>query len=194
VLVKDYMDLRRHDFGPYRGWVHSRSNVATVIGLKALYYVWTFIIPFVVLGIPWWQLLIGWVVMHLTAGLILGTVFPLAHVVEGPSFPVPDANGKMSDAWIAHELATTANFANGSRLLTWYVGGLNYQIEHHLFPRICSVHYPAISRIVRGVVERHALPYHYNSTFLRAIRSHYRMLKKLGRPETERSPQTALAL
>ena len=167
-------------------WSLVVSIVVTVlVSLKAAYYGWSFIIPFFVLGIPWWQFLIGYVAMHLTAGLILGSVFPLAHVVEGPSFPVPDARGTMSDAWIAHELATTADFFGGNRLFTWCIGSLNYQIEHHLFPRICSVHLPAIREIVRDAARRHGLPYHYNPTFFAALRSHWRMLKKLGRPEPE---------
>jgi linoleoyl-CoA desaturase len=183
VLVKDYKDIFQRDFGPYRNHVHPRSDLAVMLAFKAVYYGWTFFIPLFLLPIPWWQVLIGYVAMNLTAGLILGIVFPLAHVVEGPSYPVPDAAGVMSDAWIAHELATTANFANGQRLLTWYIGSLNHQIEHHLFPRVCSVHYPAISKIVRDVVQRHALPYHHNATFFAAVRSHYRALRKLGRPE-----------
>ena len=68
-----------------------------------------------------------------------------------------------------------------NRLLSWYVGGLNYQIEHHLFPKVCSVHYPAISRVVRLAAAAHGVPYHEQPTLLRAIRSHYRMLKHFGR-------------
>jgi linoleoyl-CoA desaturase len=181
VLVKDYTELLSSLRGPQRAHVQ-RSDVAVLLGFKALHYGWSFVIPFFVLEIPWWQFLIGYAAMHMTAGLILGTVFPLAHVVEGPTFPVPDASGTMGDAWIAHELATTADFSNGSRLLTWCIGSLNYQIEHHLFPRICSVHYPAIREIVRDVARRHGLPYHYNPTFVAALRSHWRMLRKLGRP------------
>jgi linoleoyl-CoA desaturase len=183
ALVKDYQELLAGGRGPDGRRLHRRSDVAVLLGFKAVHYGWTFVIPFFVLGVPWWQFLIGFVAMHLTAGLILGTVFPLAHVVEGPSFPTPDAAGTMNDAWIAHELATTADFSNGSRLLTWYIGSLNYQIEHHLFPRICSVHFPAIRGIVRDVVRRHGLPYHYNPTFFGALRSHLRTLRKLGRPE-----------
>lgn len=185
AFLKDYQDLSHHDFGPYRDKTHPRSAVVTMLSLKVFHYAWTFLIPLFVLGVAWWQLLIGYLAMHLTAGLILGTVFPLAHIVEGPTFPVPRADGTMSDAWIAHELATTANFAHGNRLLTWYIGSLNYQIEHHLFTRVCSVHFPRVSGIVREVARNHGLPYHYNSTFFAAVRSHYRLLKKFGRPEAE---------
>ena len=83
---------------------------------------------------------------------------------------------------MVHQMETTSNFAQSNRLLSWYVGGLNYQVEHHLFPKVCSVHYPALSRIVREVAEKHNVPYHHHETLLEAIRSHFRMLKRLGNP------------
>jgi len=194
AFLKDYQDLSHHNFGPYRNHVHRKGVVVTMFGFKAIHYAWTLFIPLFILGIPWWQVLIGYLAMHLTAGLILGTVFPLAHVVEGPTFPVPPANGAMNDAWIAHELSTTANFAHKNRLLTWYIGSLNYQIEHHLFTRVCSVHFPDLSGIVRDIARSHGLPYHYNSTFFAAVRSHYRMLKRFGRPQGEDRTESSAGL
>ncbi len=139
------------------------------------------VIPAIVLHkLPWWQFIIGFLTVHLTAGIILGVIFQLAHVVEGTDYPLPDAEGSMENTWLLHEMITTANFAPRNRLLGWYVGGLNYQIEHHLFPKICSIHYPAISRIVRATAEEHGVPYNEQPTLRHAIRSHYRMLKKLG--------------
>jgi linoleoyl-CoA desaturase len=86
----------------------------------------------------------------------------------------------MEHTWLVHQMMTTSNFAPRNRLLSWYVGGLTYQIEHHLFPKVCSVHYPAIGRIVRQAAYAHGVPYHEQPTLLRAIRSHYRMLKQFG--------------
>ena len=83
---------------------------------------------------------------------------------------------------MVHQLETTSNFANGNRLLTWYVGGLNHQIEHHLFPKICSVHYPALGPIVREAAEKTGIPYHHHRTLREAIGSHWRTLKRLGTP------------
>ena len=81
---------------------------------------------------------------------------------------------------MVHQMETTSNFANGNRLLTWYVGGLNHQIEHHLFPKICSVHYPAIGLIVREVAEKTSVPYLHHRTLMEAIGSHWRTLKQLS--------------
>jgi linoleoyl-CoA desaturase len=118
--------------------------------------------------------------MHLTAGLILGVVFQLAHVVEGPDQVNLKPDGSVEAAWMVHQFSTTANFATGNALLTQYVGGLNYQVEHHLFPRVCSIHYPAITGIVREVTTKYGVPYYLQPTLWSAVRSHYRTLKRLG--------------
>lgn len=193
VFLKDYQYFIRRDLGPLKGRQHSLSQVLTLIGTKLSYYGYTILIPLLVVDVPWWQFLIGFVAMHLTAGLALGIVFQLAHVVEETEHPVPAADGSMENAWMVHQMETTSNFANRNRLLTWYVGGLNHQVEHHLFPKICSVHYPALSRIVRWAAEKHGIPYHHHETFRGAVASHLRTLKRLGRtpPRLEEAPTQA---
>src|SRR5690606_27877679 len=120
-------------------------EIATLIIGKLVCYGWTIVVPLLVLDVTWWQFVIGFTALHLTAGTIMGVIFQLAHVVEGNEYPVPGDGGQMENAWLIHEMETTANFAPRNRLLSWYVGGLNYQIEHHLFPQVCSVHYRGIS-------------------------------------------------
>lgn len=182
VFVKDYQQFLKKDLGPYTDKKHPRSEVASLIVTKLFCYFYTLVLPLLVLDLAWWQVLIGFLAMHLTAGTILGVIFQLAHVVEGPEYPAPDAQGMMEHAWLIHEMHTTANFAASNKVLSWYIGGLNYQIEHHLFPQVCSIHYPAISRLVRASAEAHGVPYHYNPTLRAAIRSHFNMLRQLGRP------------
>ena len=180
VFVKDYKYFLQRDLGPYKNKRHPRSEIVTLIATKLLYYGWALALPLWLLPIPWWQVLIGFLVLHLTAGLILGIVFQLAHVVEGTDYPAPDGAGVMEHAWLVHEMATTSNFGRRNRLLCWYVGGLNFQVEHHLFPRTCSVHYPAISPIVEELAREYGVPYNAQPTLRAAIASHYRMLRKLG--------------
>jgi linoleoyl-CoA desaturase len=180
VFVKDYKQLLQRDLGPYRNKRHPGRQVATLLAAKAFYYTWSIVLPLLVLHIAWWQFLIGFLALHLTAGLILGVVFQLAHVVEGTDFPIPDADGDMAAAWAVHELLTTSNFATKNRLLTWYVAGLNHQIEHHLFPRVCSVHYPAIRPLVQEAAAAHRLPYHEQPTLSSAVASHLRTLRRFG--------------
>lgn len=184
IFVKDYQQFLKKDIGPYKDKKHPPAEIAQLIGMKLFCYAYTIVIPLLVLDVTWWQFLIGFLAMHLTAGMILGVVFQLAHVVEGPAYPVPDEQGMMEHAWLIHEMHTTADFAQDNRLLSWYIGGLNYQIEHHLFPQVCSIHYPALSRIVREVAEKYDVPYYCHPTLSAAIRSHYNMLKQLGRRPT----------
>ncbi len=180
VFVKDYKYFLQKDLGPYKNKRHPRSEIVTLAATKIVYYTWAVVLPLVLIPLPWWQIGIGFVVMHMTAGVILGVVFQLAHVVEGTDYPAPDPEGLMEHAWLVHEMETTSNFGRDNRLLCWYVGGLNFQVEHHLFPRTCSIHYPAISSIVQEVAEKYDIPYNQHATLRGAIGSHYRQLKRLG--------------
>jgi linoleoyl-CoA desaturase len=130
--------------------------------------------------VPW---VIGFLTMGLVAGLTLSIVFQLAHAVPEASFPMPnEITTKLEDEFALHQLKTTANFAMNSKLIGWFVGGLNYQIEHHLFPKVSHIHYPAISKIVRQVCSEYNIPYLTNSTFGKAIIEHIKFLKNMGKP------------
>ena len=156
------------------------------ISLVKLTYFFVFLaLPVLVTSIPFYQILIGFVLMHLLAGLILSVVFQMAHTVEETEFPMPDDNGSMENSWAIHQLKTTADFSQDNKLLSWYIGGLNFQVEHHLFPRICHVHYPAIAPIIEATAREHGIPYLVNRTFASAFRSHLAMLQKLGRPRLD---------
>lgn len=181
VFGKDYKYFFQKNLGPYEDKKHPVGEWVNLFVTKGLYYTWALIIPIAVLSnVAWWQYLIAFLVMHLVAGFILGVIFQLAHVVEGPEFPAPDEQGRMEDQWLLHEMETTSNFARSNKLLTWYVGGLNYQVEHHLFPKVCSIHYPAISTIVERIAAKHGVPYYQQPTLMAAVRSHQRMLRAFG--------------
>jgi linoleoyl-CoA desaturase len=188
LFVKDFKCFLMRDIGPYKNKKHPRSEVVHLIWTKLFVVAYMIVVPLIVLDVAWWQFLIGFLAAHLTAGVILGVIFQLAHVVEGPDFPMPDEKGVIENAWIIHEMATTANFAGENRLLSWYIGGLNYQIEHHLFPQVCSIHYPQISQIVRDVAAKYQVPYNYHPTLRAAVGSHLKMLKQLGRPDEKLVP------
>ena len=191
VFVKDYKYLLQKDLGPYQNIKHSKGQIALLLGMKIVYYAYMIVLPLMILNITWWQFAIGFITLHLTAGLILGVVFQLAHVVEGPEHFTNKESDTMEDTWLIHEMKTTANFGRSNKLLCWYVGGLNFQIEHHLFPKTCSIHYPAISSIVKRVANEHNVPYNDQPTFRSAVASHLRMLKELGNPEMELAPAKA---
>jgi linoleoyl-CoA desaturase len=134
----------------------------------------------IVLSVTWWQWLIGFLVMHFVAGFILGIIFQPAHVIDGTEFPLPDGEGKMENSWAIHQLYTTTNFGHRNAILSWYCGGLNFQVEHHLFPNICHVHYRKIASIVRQTAEEFGLPYKSADTFTQALVMHGKLLKDLG--------------
>ncbi|HRN57084.1 MAG TPA: acyl-CoA desaturase [Agriterribacter sp.] len=146
---------------------------------KLLYIAVTIVIPIMVLG--WQPWLLGFLVMHFVLGLTLAVVFQLAHVVEDAEFDVAGIEPKkIENEWAIHQVKTTANFAANNKFLSWLVGGLNFQIEHHLFPRISHVHYPAISKIVQQTCRQFGLQYIYYPSLGAAVASHYRFMKQLG--------------
>ena len=147
---------------------------------KVLYAIFYVIIPVAAVG--WGPWAIGFACMHVTMGLTLALVFQLAHVVEHVEFEAAAGMEAkhIENEWAIHQIKTTANFAPRNRLVNWYVGGLNYQVEHHLFPRISHVHYPAISGIVEKTCREFDLPYHTFPTMSSSLASHFRMMKQLG--------------
>jgi linoleoyl-CoA desaturase len=153
---------------------------AILVGTKIGYVGYIFIIPLVFTPLLWWQVILGVIIMHYIAGFILAAIFQPAHVVEGTEYPLPDDNHMLENTWAVHQLLTTTNFANKSKLFSWYVGGLNFQIEHHLFPNVCHVHYRKLSNIVRQTATEFGLPYKSLPTFYHALRGHARILKQLG--------------
>lgn len=181
VFRKDYVKFFKNQIGHHDTASHPRREYVKLFMSKALYYVFFLILPLLVLSVAWWQVVIGFVLMHLAEGLVLGLVFQLAHAVEGTTFPLPDERGNIQEAWAIHQMYTTANFAPRSTLAAFICGGLNRQIEHHLFPKVCHIHYPAITDIVKQTAHEFNLPYLENHSFGSALYSHFRLLKKLGR-------------
>lgn len=142
---------------------------------------------FVAIGLPilftefnWWQVIAGFFIMHFVCGFIMTIVFQMAHIVEGAEQPLLDENAATNNEWTIHQILTTSNFAPKNWLLNWYVGGLNYQIEHHLFPNICHIHYKHISPIVEKTAKDFGIPYNMKSTLVEALQSHTKRLKELG--------------
>jgi linoleoyl-CoA desaturase len=181
VFTKDFKKFFQKKIGQHENPKHPKIEYFNLFFYKALYYFLFIVLPLWVLSITWWQFIIGFLLMHIAEGLVIGLVFQLAHVVEETSFPLPDEQGNMEEAWAVHQMRTTANFSSRSALAAFLCGGLNRQIEHHLFPKICHIHYPAISQIVQTTARECQVPYIENDTFFSALGSHYRLLKKMSR-------------
>jgi linoleoyl-CoA desaturase len=180
VFVSDYVKYFRKRIGPTPLKKMKFGDQLSFWGFKMLHAVIFVVIPILVLG--WQTWLIGFLIYGLFAGFVLSIVFQLAHTVEHTHFPKANVEtGKMEDEWAVHQLRTTANFATRNRLISWWVGGLNFQIEHHLFPRISHVHYPAISKIIRKACQDYGIPYIEYPRLRMALASHVSHLKSLSR-------------
>lgn len=158
----------------------SNLEIFLLIAFKCIHLFLFLVLPIMVLPYAWWVVVLGYLTFLAAAGITITTVFQLAHIVENVAFPLPNKEGKIENSFVKHQLSTTSNFSMNSRLITFLFGGLNFQIEHHIFPHICHVHLPKIAHIVRGTAKEFGLIYHENLSFVKAIRSHFRTLKKLG--------------
>ncbi len=182
VTIKDFKKLR--DYKNAGAILNSSGNYKDLFNKmlisKVIYYVVFLVLPIVFIPLAWYWVFAGFLIMHFTSGLILSTIFQTAHVVPTSEYPLPDINNEMDNNWAVHQLYTTSNFAPNSTIFSWLIGGLNYQVVHHLFPNICHVHYKNLAKIVEETALKYQLPYHVNKTFLGAVYQHALMLKSLG--------------
>ena len=180
-LFGDYLDVIRgqvsnHPIPRPRGW-----DLAQFLGGKAMFLA-------LAVGIPmafhqWWVVLIFYGAAGMVVGITLSVVFQLSHVVEEAAFVPPSDTNRIENAWAIHQVESTVDFARRSKLAAWLLGGLNFQIEHHLFPRICHVNYPAMSKIVEQTCRDFGVEYHEHPSFAAGVASHFRWLRRMGLPE-----------
>lgn len=148
---------------------------------KLGYIVLFMVVPIYLVGFTNW--LIGFLVASMITGFVISIIFQLAHTVEETEFPVVDGStNHIENEWAIHQIKTTANFATKNKFISWFVGGLNFQVEHHLFPKISHVHYPAINRIVKQTCSEFGVHYLENPTLGKAILSHMHHLRRMGQP------------
>lgn len=183
VTDKDFLQLKRYKDNKVnlQGKLSYNQLFILLILSKIVYYGIFLVIPILFFPISWYWTIVMFLVMHFTGGFILTIVFQTAHVVPTSEYPLPDKEGLMENNWAVHQLLTTSDFSPKNKLFSWYIGGLNYQIEHHLFPGVSHVHYAGISKFVREKAEKFHYPYHVHNRFFKAVFEHGKMLKRLGR-------------
>jgi linoleoyl-CoA desaturase len=176
----DYRDIILAKIGNHpiprpRGW-----DLVIFVGGKLAFLTLAFGLPLFFHG--FWVVLLFYVVAACVVGMSLSVVFQLAHCVEEAEFPMPSAaTGNIENAWAIHQVESTVNFARRDHVITWLMGGLNFQIEHHLVPKICHIHYPALSRIVEETCREFGVRYAEHKSFWSGLASHYRWLRAMGR-------------
>jgi len=183
VVLKDFIQLGEFTKnGVNKGTV--KENILMLIRIildKSLYLLVIIGVPVMYFHLPLNEIIWGFVLMHFIAGLTLTVIFQLAHTVDETSHPLPNEAGTIENNWAIHQLNTTVNFSPDNKWLSWFVGGLNFQVEHHLFPKVCHVHYPNIAPIVKQTAEEYGIPYLVNYSFSDALKSHIVALEKFGK-------------
>jgi linoleoyl-CoA desaturase len=180
-LVDDFKNVARARIGANHFPRPRGLRLVEMLGSKVVFLGWAFAVP--MLAHRFWVVLVFYAATWFVVGLVLAVVFQLAHCVEEAEFPrAPAGADPMQGSWAVHQVRTTVDFARRSRVLTWYLGGLNFQIEHHLFPKICHVHYPQISGIVQSVCAEYGVRYAAHDGLFPALSSHWRWLRRMGEP------------
>ena len=157
---------------------------------KALFLTLALAVP--LLRHSFWTIMACYLLVDFVEGVALSIIFQLPHCGEESAFPMPCVEtGRMEVPWAVHQVQTTVDYAKSNRLVTWFAGGLNYQIEHHLFPRICHIHYPALAPLIEETCREFGVRYVAHATLRQGLASHYRWLKQMGRPDA--APPTAAA-
>jgi linoleoyl-CoA desaturase len=181
-LYDDFRDVIRGRLGDHRiprplGW-----DLVVFVAGKGTFFTLAFAIPAVFHS--WWVVLIFYSVAASVLGIVLSVVFQLAHCVEEAKFPMPNpGSGRIENAWAVHQAETTVDFARRSRAAAWLLGGLNFQIEHHLFPRVCHVHYPALSKVAEATCRDFGMRYTEHESVWAGLKSHFRWLRQMGMPQ-----------
>ena len=184
ITTKDFVRLKRYrDMGFFDKKNEYEKTLISMIAWKLFYYSYALILPMIMIPLSWSLILLAFLCMHVITGLLVSVVFQIAHIMPTVEFPLPNKLGHMNENWYAHQFATTSNFSPKSKLLFWLIGGLNHQVEHHLMPDVCHVHYNKLSKIVSDTAQEFGMPYHVKRSFFHAIWEHTKMLRMLGKKQ-----------
>ncbi|MEQ8325098.1 MAG: acyl-CoA desaturase [Vicingaceae bacterium] len=182
VFTKDYFKMAHYkEMGLVKTGKEYNLYILGMTVRKLIYLFFALALPYMVLGVSFGLIFLMFATMHFVAGISLSLIFQPAHVIEDADF-IEQEEAQIDRGWWAHQLYTTSNFAVKNKFITWVTGGLNHQVEHHLFPNICHIHYPKIASIVRETAAEFNLPYYAQESFVGAVGSHFKMLRLLGRP------------
>jgi linoleoyl-CoA desaturase len=183
-LIDDFYQVSIGRIGTHKIPRPKGKDLVVFIAGKVVFFLLAFGIPMMLHR--WYEVLFVYVTAAFVSGVVLSVVFQLAHCVGEADFPVPvpvaGGGERMQTDWAVHQVQTTVDFARGNPIICWFVGGLNFQIEHHLFHKICHVHYPALSKVVEEVCQEFGIRYAAHRTLFSAVASHFRWLVEMGRP------------
>lgn len=185
VATKDFVKIFKYRReGLLKAGKEFRKHIIYIVLSKVAYFSVFLALPIILLPISPWLVALMFLFMHMITGFVLSLVFQLAHIMPTSHF-IEQEEQQLAENWLVHQLHTTSNYAMDNKTLFWFVGGLNFQVEHHLFPHICHVHYPEIAKIVQQTTAEYAIPYYAEKSIRSAIIAHFKMLRVLGNGFTE---------
>lgn len=184
ITTKDFVRLKRYRSMGFLDKKHEYSKtLISMVAWKLFYYSYALILPMIMLPFSWYVILLAFISMHFVTGMLVSIVFQIAHIMPANDFPLPDNKGNMEDDWYRHQFATTSNFSPKSKILFWLIGGLNYQVEHHVLPDVCHIHYKNLTKIVADTALEYNMPYNVKKSMAHAIWDHTKMLRALGKKD-----------
>lgn len=184
ITTKDFVRLKRYkEMGFLDKKNEYKKTLTRMMAWKLLYYSYAIVLPMIMLPHAWWLVLLAFLAMHFVTGMLVSIVFQIAHIMPVNEFPLPDEHGMVQNNWYRHQFETTTNFSPKSTLLCWLIGGLNHQVEHHVLPDVCHVHYKDLTKIVSDTAREYGMPYHVKKSIAHAIYDHTKMLKMLGKKQ-----------
>ncbi len=185
VLFRDFLLLpMAYKDGYIKTKQEYRREMFKIITSKVIYFSAMLLLPYLLLPVSFGVIFLAFFVMHFVTGFILSLIFVCAHVMPTSDFISPEQSGKVDENWAVHQMRTTTNFAQHKRIFSWFIGGLNYQVEHHLFPNMSHAHYRPISKIVKQTADEFGVPYHTYPSFIGAVALHGKMLHKFSKKST----------
>ena len=183
VFAKDFQGLLAERHGNNKIYRHPRKELIILFGAKIFYCTYTLVLPLIFLSVPWYSIIIAFVIMHLCIGFIVAATFQPNHFTENSDFPELDEHGYISNNYVKHVFQNTSDYARKNPIACWAIGGLNLHMIHHMYPHVCHVHYPALTEILRTTAKEYGLVYNENKSLTSAFIAHLKWIKKLGRED-----------
>ncbi len=184
VTVKDFKwFFWETNIGNLKNIKHPTNEYIILIISKIVYFGLSLALPLMFLSAPAWVIVVGFIWMHILPSLTFALMFQVTHIYEGTHFPQPDDDGNIENNYALHVLETTADFSRERPIGTWFMGGINIHVIHHIFPKVCHVHYPVLTNILKETAEEFGIDYHENPNFWVALKKHMWMLKHLSKED-----------
>ncbi|QDW23410.1 hypothetical protein FFJ24_000615 [Pedobacter sp. KBS0701] len=176
IFIKDFVILFSDDgYGAKK----NMSYYLSFVFQKFIYISLLLVLPMIFAIQPWYVVLIGFLMMHLSQSLFLLFTFFMTHHVEETQYPKADAQGYINASWLMNQIRSSNDMHPFSKTANFILGGFNNHIAHHLFPHYHHLYYPQISKILYEMLNDNGITPNCTSYF-GGIKSHLRLLKKMG--------------